>query len=168
MKSITRFFMIAALCCTIFGLLSGQAQAQRQGGGNNLVGLPLTFTSFVNVNGKTPGWSGDYNITAPTIVYWARTTTLSFSIRAKNMNLPDGTMLYVNLYTSDSLTGSATETGNVQYHCMASPMGVTGKLAIVKAKHDFNDDPFGPLIIRKLDRIEVTDGSGAVLATCIP
>ena len=105
MNSITRFLMVAALFCTMFGLISGQAQAQRQGGGNNPVGLPLTFTSFVNVNGKTPSWSGDYNITAPTIIYRARTTTLGFSIRAKNMNLPDGTMLYVNLYTSDSLTG---------------------------------------------------------------
>ncbi len=168
MNSITRFLMVAALFCTMFGLLSGQAQAQRGGGGTNPVALPLTFTSFVNVNGKTPSWSGDYNITAPTIIYWARTTTLNFSIRAKNMNLPDGTMLYVNLYTSDSLTGSSTETSNVQYHCMASPMGVVAKLAIVKAKHDFNDDPFGPLIIRKLDRIEVKDASGAVLATCIP
>ena len=168
MNIITRFFMAATLSCMTFGLLTGQAQAQRGGGGAVVPALPLTFTSFVKVNGTTPKWGGDYTISAPAVVYYYRTTTLNFSIRAQNMNLPDGTMLYVNLYTRDSLTGSTTETSKVQYHCMASPMGVLGKLAIVKAKHDFNDDPFSPLIIRKLEKIEVTDDSGAVLATCIP
>ena len=160
--------MAATLSCMTFGLLAGQAQAQRGGGGVVVPALPLTFTSFMKVNGTAPKWGGDYAISAPTVLYYYRTTTLNFSIRAQNIDLPDGTLLYVNLYTSDTLTGSTTETSNVQYHCMAAPMGALGKLAIVKAKHDFIDDPFRPLIVRKLNRIEVTDGSGAVLATCIP
>ena len=159
--------MIAALFCMMFGLVSSNASAQRQGGGNNPAGTPLTFESVLAVNGKTPQWSGDFTL-GPNLSYGTWITTLSFSIRGKNLNLPDNTPLYVNLYTSNVATGETTDTSSVRYHCMANPMQVVGKLGIVKAYTNFYDDPFAPTIVRKLDKVEIIDASGTVLAIAHP
>ena len=167
MNKFNRSLGVAALFVMMLALVSGQALAQRNGGGNNPPGTPLVFDFVAKVNGTTPTWSGDFVMAAPALIYGVRTTNLSFSIRGKNLNLPDGTKLYVNLETSDSVTGDKTDTSKVNYHCMAAPMGVLAKLGIVKAYHNFFDD-LTLKVIRKLDRITITDANGTVLASAHP
>ena len=165
MKNLNRFFSIAALLLLMLGLTSGQAMAQRRGSGSDAP-APLVFDYVASVNGKTPTWSGDFTMTAPTPVFYSLVTELSFSIRGKNLNLPDNTRLFVNLYTSDIATGTQSDTDVNRWHCM-SAMQVIGKLGIVKAYNDFFDEPFSP-IVRRLDKVVITDANGNVLATAHP
>ena len=166
MNIIHRFLGAAALFVMMLTLISGQALAQRQGGGNNPAGTTLIFDYVASVNGKTPTWSGDFTLTAPTPLYGYLTTNLSFSIRGKNLNLPDNTRLFINLYTSDITTGTQSSTDASRWHCM-SAMQVVGKLGIVKGYNDFYDD-ISSTIVRRLDRVIITDINGMVLATAHP
>jgi hypothetical protein len=169
MNNIRKMIGIAALLIGMPTLLAQPAMAQRQGGGNNPAGTLFVFDNVASVNGKTPKWSGDFTIGPPTSLYYGASpiTHLSFSIRAKDLNFPDGTQLFVSISTSDIITGSSMDTSSVRYHCMASPMQVTGQLGIVKAYTDFYDDPAAN-IIRKLDKMVITDASGKVLAVAHP
>ena len=166
MNNINRFLGVTALFALMLALLSGQALAQRQGGGNNAPGTTLVFDYVAPVNGKTPTWSGDFTMTAPTPLYGFLITNLSFSIRGKNLNLPDNTRLFINLYTSDITTGTQSDTDASRWHCM-SAMQVVGKLGIVKGYNDFYDEPTST-IVRKLDKVVITDANGTVLATAHP
>ena len=167
MYSIKRWLGAAAFLVMMIALFSGQAQAQRQGGGNNAAGTTLVFDYVATVNGKTPTWSGDFTMGAPAQVFYSMITNLSFSIRGKNLNLPDNTLLYIDIYTSDVATGAQTDTSTIHYHCMASPMQVVSKLGIVKGYNNFID-PLDSTIVRKLDKVVISDGNGNVLATAHP
>jgi hypothetical protein len=166
MNSTRRFLSAVALFVMMLALFSGQAMAQRKGGGNNPPGTLLTFDYIATVNGKKPTWSGDFTMAAPAQVLSSMVTNLSFSIRGKNLNLPDNTRLFITLYTSDILTGTQSDTDASRWHCM-SAMQVVGKLGIVKGYNNFID-PVPSTIVRKLDKVVISDASGAVLATAHP
>ncbi|MCW3053845.1 MAG: hypothetical protein JWN14_3015 [Chthonomonadales bacterium] len=165
MNTLHRFLGAAALFIMMLTLTSGQAMAQKRGSGTD-VPTPLVFDYVATVNGKVPTWSGDFTMGAPTLIFYSRITNLSFSIRGKNLNMPDGSQLFVNLFTSDIATGTQSDTNVSRWHCM-SAMQVTGKLGIVKAYNDFIDDP-SSTIVRRLDRVVITDAAGNVLATAHP
>ena len=166
MNTITRFLSVAALFVLILTFISGQALAQRQGGGINPAGTTLVFDYVASINGKTPTWTGDFTLGAPTLLYGSRITNLSFSIRGKKLNLPDNTQLFIDLYTSDIATGTQSSTDASRWHCM-SAMQVVGQLGIVKGYNDFYDDP-ASTIVRRLDKVVITDANGTVLATAHP
>ncbi len=166
MNSINRILCVMALFVMSLTVLSAQAGAQRQGGGNNPAGTTLIFDYVATVNGKVPTWSGDFTMGAPTSLYGFMITNLSFSVRGKNLNLPDNSRLFVNLYTSDIVTGTQSDTDASRWHCM-SAMQVVGKLGIVKGFNDFYDG-LSSTIVRRLDRVVITDANGAVLATAHP
>ena len=163
MNLFTRLLAGIALLSSTIVLASGQANAQRQGGGNNAPGTLLVFDYVASVNGKTPTWSGDYTMAAPTPMFGSLITNLSFSIRGKNLNLSDNTRLFINLSTFDITSGTQFGTDASRWHCM-SAMQVTGKLGIVKGYNDFVDESTST-IVRKFDRLTITDANGTVLAT---
>ncbi len=166
MNTINRFLGGTTLLSMMLALTAGQAMAQRQGGGNNAPGTLLVFDYVASVNGKTPSWSGDFTMVAPTPLFGSMVTNLSFSIRGKNLNLPDNTRLFINLSTSDVATGTQYGTDASRWHCM-SAMQVSGKLGIVKGFNDFYDE-ISSTLVRKLDKVTITDANGTVLATAHP
>ena len=173
MNLIKRFLGAAAFLMLMLSL-SSSAMAHRSGGGGGGGGgtvvtegaTLLVFDYVAPVNGKVPTWSGDFSLTPPTLLFYSLVTNLSFSIRAKNLNLPDNSRLFVHLYTSDIATGTQLDTSVDRWHCM-SAMQVVGKLGIVKAYNDFYDEMTSP-IVRRLDKVVITDANGTILATAHP
>lgn len=115
MKNITRFVLVAAIGCILAIGTTGLASAQRSGGGGGgsssggggsssgginrhggSFNLVFDHTSF-DV-GSHSSCVGGYNLTT-------YVTTLSIDYKCSGLDLPDGTLIYATVYSTDYYTG---------------------------------------------------------------
>ncbi|MCW3050942.1 MAG: hypothetical protein JWN14_112 [Chthonomonadales bacterium] len=168
MQKIQRFLGLAAFFCALLALVSGHASARSGGGGSGGGGTdpgvpsapPLIFDYTPAVNAVTPSWSGDSTITNPIPGYYTY-AILSLSIKAKSLNLPDNTPLYVTAYMSNQATGESLPPVNVL------GMAVLSKTGQLKSK-TYILNPNYQLVVRQLDRVVITTADGTIVATCHP
>lgn len=150
-------FGLALGLVAIFGSPnSAQAGGTGGGGGSTETGTPFTFAHIASISGSTPSFSGTYTLTQIVPSYYPY-ATLSFSLKGKPINLPDGTALQVTVYTSDPITGEAKPPVTTPV-----PMTVLSKLGAEKASLNLYNMP-GDLDPIRLDFIEVTSSNGTVI-----
>jgi len=163
MRNIHRFLGLAAFFCALTTLPLGQASARSGGGGSDTsvpTAPPLIFDFTPAINGVTPGWTGDSTVTNPIPGYYTY-SVLSLNMKAKSLNLPDNTPLYVTAYMSNQATGESLPPVNVL------GMTVLSKTGQMKSKTSILN-PNYQLIVRQLDRVVITTADGTVIASCHP
>jgi len=168
MQKIQRFLGLAAFFCALLALVSGHASARSGGGGSSGGGTdpgvpsapPLIFDYTPAFNGVTPTWTGDSLITNATPGYYSY-AVLSLNIKAKSLNLPDNTPLYVTAYMTNQATGESLPPVNVLGMTVLSKTGqLKSKTSILNASYQ--------LIVRQLNSVVITTADGTIIATCHP
>jgi hypothetical protein len=168
MRTIYRSLGMAMSFCALLALVSGQALAQRGGSGGGgggsttttNVAPPLIYDFAAAVNGVIPSWSGDFTITNSIPGYYSF-AVVSINIKAKPLNLPDGTPIRVTAYMSDQVTGQPLPSINVV------GMTVTSKVGVLKSKTIITNYSYAT-IVQQLDSVVISTLDGTIIATCHP
>jgi len=149
----TKFaFLAPALICLC--ALASTSNASGSGGSTE-TGTPLAITYAANIGGKTPSWSGTYTITYGIPGYYTF-DTVQVSLKAKSVNLPDFTNLYVTYFFSDMLTGAAMPPVS------APSMSVSKGVANAKSTITIMNWNYSTAM-RHLDGVVVTDSAGNIV-----
>lgn len=157
------YAILFGLSLGLVAILGGSNSAQAGGsggGGSTEVGTPFSFDNIASINGSTASYSGTYTVTQSIAGYYTW-STISMSFKGKPVNLPDGTPLYVTVYTSDAVTGepyAPTRAANII---------VSSKVALEKASVAVFDPRFTSDPIH-LDLVEVTTADGRVVVDVHP
>ena len=157
MKQTIRFCSAILLGATLLSGISGLAHAQRSGGDTTAPAGTLFSFDAIAYNGSTPACNGSYTITAPIPGYYVF-TTMQVSIKGKPINLPDKSVLTVNLYSKIAATGEALPPVRL------ADMLILSKIGIAKSSFAFFDlaATLGGST-RVMDKVVVTDANGNVV-----
>jgi hypothetical protein len=163
-------FLVAAAAATTLVLMLGTSSAiARSGGGSSAGGggnvkveasPSLVFDNVLSINGSLPSWSGTYSLTNPIPGYYTW-CSINMSFKGKPVNVPDGTPLYVTVFTSDVYTG-------LSYDPYTAPnMIVSSKVATERASLTIMN-PVGVNCTRQIDGVVVSTADGTIVTIAHP